>query len=500
MIQAIRERYILNKCQVIILDDEGMITLSDNHLFEVPTAQPIENIHPFFETIRHLFDVKNEEHIFHCVQLNIGNVNGHYNIVFNSGNSEQNPFLVVLDFTEQCHYIQTIVQRRNESVIALEIEQIQAQRLQAEQVFKNKLIATISHDLRTPLTSIAGFAELLQKQNGTPQGANYLQLISQSATVIKDILDNLLGLAKLEAGVAETQLKRFQIQELTDYLEAIYSPKMRQKGLQFSLKKFVPKAALVADTTRILQVIINLLDNAVKFTEQGSIEVIVSVLEEAATNPLLQITVTDTGIGFPQEATERIGSFQKFHTSSVAGSGLGLSIVQGVVKHLQGKLTIQSTPGKGTTVLVEIPIQYTVASETTAQKDSGKLPTLPPLTIIVADDNEVNILLFQQMLAHLENVQVIAVNDGNKVLDELQNHTVDAVFLDVHMDGLDGITTAKLIKSNKLTKHIPLVSFTANNTAEELDILQRAGMNLILGKPFTQQQLLEVLQQISASK
>ncbi|TAF98479.1 MAG: response regulator, partial [Bacteroidetes bacterium] len=441
MLEAIRERYIFNKCQVIILDDDGIITLSDDHLFEVPNAQPIENVHPFFETIRHLFDDKNEEHVFHCIHLEIGDVIGNYNVIFNSGNKEQNPFLVLYDFTENCNYIQTIVQRRNESVIALEFEQIQAQRLQAEQVFKNKLIATISHDLRTPLTSIAGFAELLQKQQGTPQGANYVQLISQSATVIKDILDNLLGLAKLEAGVAETQLKKLHLPELTDYLEAIYAPKMQQKGLQFSLKKSAPKNAFIADTTRILQVIINLVDNAVKFTEKGSIQVFLSVLAEAATEPILQITVIDTGIGFPQEATEKIGSFQRFHSTDVEGSGLGLSIVQGVVKHLQGKLDIQSAPDKGTTVWVEIPIQYAAETATAVQTNSDASITLAPLKIIVADDNDVNILLFQQMLAEQENVQVIAVNDGNTVLDELQKQPVDAVFLDVHMDGLDGITT-----------------------------------------------------------
>lgn len=494
MLEFIRNQYIFNKCQVIILDDYGIISLSDHHLFEVALNKPIEQVHPFFETIRQLLATKNEEHVFHCIHLEIGNIIGNYNIIFNSGGSDQNPFVVLYDFTENCHYIQTIVQRRNESVIALEFEQIRAKQLISEKAFRNKLIATISHDLRTPLTAIAGYTELLQ-QKFSSNPLNELKTIEKSVQVIKDILDGLMGLAQLEGGVLPTELNVLDLQDITTYLQAIYSQKMQDKKLDFYIKKSSYPQHFLVDTTKVLQILINLIDNAYKFTNEGSVHVFLTQLLDEPTKPILQITVADTGIGFPAEAAEKIASFHKFHTTHIEGSGLGLSIVQGIIKLLNGQLSLQSQPNKGTTIVVQLPLVPKLIDNKPVTEQT--IAFSAPLNVIVADDNEINLLLFKQLIEQVTNVFVTTVTDGNYVLDELQKNNFDAVFLDVNMDGLDGFTTAKLIKSNKLTKHIPIVAFTAANTPEEINLLEKAGMDLLLAKPFTKLQLLQILQKIA---
>jgi two-component system, sensor histidine kinase len=270
--EFLKQKYVDNKCQIIVINHNGNITETNNHLFVLNADTHINFIHPFFETISYLLPDKNQEHVFNCINLEIGEVKGSYNIVFFSGNDELNPYLIFYDFTDNCAYLQTVAQRRNESVIALELQQLKEKQYLNEKIFKNKFLANISHDLKTPLSAVLGFLEILHQTPLNPEQIELINTIKKSGQHIKTMMDDLLDLSKIEAGELKIKYNPFEILELTNYIQKIYVPIMVSKNLLFTVN-ITPNIPpfLVSDKARILQIIINLLDNAFKFTHQGSV-------------------------------------------------------------------------------------------------------------------------------------------------------------------------------------------------------------------------------------
>jgi len=500
MIEAIREKYIFNKCQVIILDDDGFVAVSDDHLFEVQNGILVEEIHPFFETIRHLLADKNAEHVFHCIHLEINEVVGNYNIVFNSGSTNTNPFIVLYDFTENCNYLQTIVQRRNESVIALEAQQTKEIQLNAEKDFKNKFLASISHDLRTPLGAILGFLEMLENTSLTVEQKEIVHTIEKSGKHIKALIDDLLDLSKIEAGALRINYAPFSVSELAKHIQSIYAPKMASKHLAFSLSvanNCIPY--LMGDKTRILQIIINFLDNAYKFTTKGNVTLALNTVTESTGSVMLKMVITDTGMGFPENKQQAINSFTKFHNAEIEGSGLGLSIVKRLLEMMDGAMHIASKQNIGTTISVSIPMQIAAGTQTAAVAEKTTILTNTKNTaILIADDNEINILLLKKMLQGQDNYLVDSVTNGQEVLSAIMQKQYNIILMDIQMPIMDGLTATAVIRnhSDNSINTIPIIALTANAGEEYKQRYLAAGMQDAITKPYTKEALFNTIEKV----
>lgn len=496
--EFIKEKYIINKCQILVFDNDGCVTESDNFLFKIKLGQQVVKIHPFFETINYLVTDKNQEHVFHCINLEIGEVTGSYNIVFFSGSKELNPYLIFYDFTDNCNYLQTVVQKRNESAIALELQQLKEKQLINEKKFKNKFLANISHDLKTPLGAVLGFLEILEDTPLNPNQQDLIQTIKKSGNHIKSLIDDLLDLTKIEAGELKISCTPFSVHDLTNHIKKIYMPITASKKLTFNLnlKQNIPHF-LISDKTRILQILINLLDNAFKFTDKGSVSLILESKQLIENLVELNFSVIDTGIGFPDDKQNSINSFTKFHQSDIDGSGLGLSIVQKLVENMGGKLQIQKNIPDGTCVKISIPMQVAIDNPVFDNQNQQKtILTQNHLKVLIADDNEINIMLLKKILNEYPNITIATANNGVEVLEIVEQIAFDFILMDIEMPIMNGLKANNQLKKhpNPAIAKIPVLAISANTGKNDIQKYMQAGMCGYISKPFLKQELFNAIQ------
>ncbi len=500
--EFLKEKYVSSKSKIIVVDFGGNITETDNNLFEAKTGTHINNIHPFFETITYLLPEKNKEHVFYCVKLEIAAFVGNFNIVFFSGNQTLSAYLIIYDVTDNCKYLQSVAQQKNESVIALELQQLKEKQHINEKEFKNKFLASVSHDLRTPLNAVLGFLEILQETTLNTQQDDIINTIKKSGLHIKSLIDDLLDLSKIEAGQLKIVYMPFSVYELTNHIIKIYEPIMASKKLAFKLNtpQNLPQF-LICDKTRLLQILINLIDNAFKFTNKGCVIVNVGSTPLAQNFVELNFSIIDTGIGFPKNKQNSINSFTKFHQTNIDGLGLGLSIVQKLVENMGGKLQINSQLNIGTTVMVSIPMQ--IANNSTplfTTKNNIIALTQTHLQVLIADDNEINLMLLKKMLKDYPNLNIQTATNGVEVLEIVQHNFFDLILMDIEMPIMNGWEAIYQLKKhpNTAIKKIPVISITAN--ANETEKYAPAGFCGFVTKPFTKQNLFIELEKVFSTK
>lgn len=358
MFEKIRNKYLHNKTQVIEIDKLGVIIKSDNNLFNLKSKQSIFQFHPFFETIPFLLEENNNEYTFTCIHLDFGNEKKTVDIVLNTGNVTENPILILFDFTEHYNNFQSISQEKNESVLNFHLEELKTRQLQSEKEFKNKFLANVGHDLRTPINASQWFITMLEKSELSDSQREKLELLKETNALIKGMIDDLLDLSKIELGKFDIQVAPFDFKAFIAHINTIITPKAAQKDLVYAVKLGEVAQTVYGDKIRLAQILINLLDNAIKFTPKGSITLEVNTVQNNNT-PLLEFKVTDTGTGIKaSHKNEVYQSFKKLHSiKEIEGSGLGLSIVSNLVAMMHGTINYETELGKGTTFVILLPLK-----------------------------------------------------------------------------------------------------------------------------------------------
>jgi signal transduction histidine kinase/CheY-like chemotaxis protein len=510
MIELIREKLITHKNQVILLNREGEVVASDNHLFPLKTGSSIAYLDPFFETITALINEENQHIPFNCVTIHdTNNKPQYYDVELHTGNAEENPFIIIYEFTEHYEYIQGLSQEKNELAISNHFEAAKNRQLVAEKAFKNKFLANISHDLRTPLGAILGFVDLLEKTGLNYEQHEMTETIRQTALHAKGLIDDLLDISKIEAGALKIENKTFDFKDLMTHLEKIYVPKIATKNLGFKMDidSTIPNY-LIGDKVRILQILINFLDNAYKFTHQGSITLKIKGIPIAGNDMKLQMEVIDTGIGFPgnkagSKKEIQIDSFTKFHKTEIEGHGLGLSIVKKILDLMKGEMQIDSEEGKGTAIKVFIPVVVD-------DKVHGKKPVIKENTyqnvkmsksykLLVADDNEINQLLLTKILVKHGGFYIDAADNGREVLEKVAQKDYDLILMDIEMPEMDGLEATVAIKKHPLpsTQNTPVIGLSAHASDSLMSTsFDNAGMSGYIPKPYTREQLFEEMYRV----
>lgn len=497
MFEEIRNKYLYNKTQIVVLNKQGIVTDSDNLLYAIALNKSISSFHPFFETILSLIEPDNQEFTFSCIHIDVNAVKRTIDVIFNSGSNSINPFLIFIDFTYHYNNFQSIAQEKNESVLSFHLTDLKNQQLESEKNFKNKFLANVSHDLRTPISASLWFAGMLEKSDLTASQKEIIQLLKETNNHIKELVDDILDLSKIEMREIRINNNSFDLIEMIRHIERIILPKTKARNLDFQVIKDekLPRF-VIGDKTRIVQIIINLLDNAVKFTKKGSVKLSVLVKEFNSDSALIQIKVTDTGVGIKTENKDEVfQSFKKLHNSKkIDGSGLGLSIVSNLVALMGGTIDYQTEINYGTTFTIELPLMMDDFSVSDL-KSFDYIKINHKLDVLIVEDDEINQLLLMKLLLNHGGFNINVANDGLQALEMIERNQYDLIFMDKEMPQMNGIKATSIIRSNLNPKinAIPIIGVSGHVVKKEKGILDALGFNGYVVKPFKKEEIYETI-------
>lgn len=368
-----------------------------------------------------------------------------------------------------------------------------AEELVRLQKAKEQFLANISHEIRTPINGIAGMASLLSQNPSPDERVIYLNAIKHSAENLKSIINDILDLAAIESGKLRFEKIAFNFKDLVPALISTFTYQAKEKRLvlDYSIEEKLNRI-LLGDPVRLNQVLINLINNAVKFTHSGFIHVTCGVDRIQKDTCWIRIEVTDSGVGIPEgKLTTIFESFSQADASvtrKYGGSGLGLTIVKQLVELQDGKITVRSEESKGSTFIVLIP--YTIGKASNLSKTSQKTKialnsSVKQLNILLVEDNDINRLYAKSILNNWHCHTDIAEN-GLVAVEQVKNNHYDIVLMDVQMPVMDGYEATKAIRMlDQPMCDVPIVALTANATKKDVELCLSSGMNDYLPKPFT---------------
>ena len=352
---------------------------------------------------------------------------------------------------------------------------------------RKKAVHTITHELRTPLTTIIGYTELLWKECSNGNNVHFLQSIQHSSDRMRDMLNTLLGFFRLDNGKEQPRLSPCRISAITHTLETEFMPIAMNKGLSLTVKN-VCDAVVLTDKERIIQIGNNLLSNAMKFTDNGSISLITNY-----DNGTLKLIVEDTGTGMTDEEQQRVfGAFERLSNAAAKdGFGLGLSIVQRIVAMLGGTIRLDSEKGKGSCFTVEILMP--IVDEQTAQSRQGYVRHNEAYHEVIAVDNdEVLLLMLKEMYAQ-EGIHCDTCTGAAELMEMIRRKEYSLLLTDLNMSEINGFELLELLRTSNVgnSKTIPVVVTTASGSCSKEELMER-GFSGCLLKPFSISELMEV--------
>ena len=360
---------------------------------------------------------------------------------------------------------------------------------------KSEFLANMSHEIRTPMNGILGTLQLLQMQDELGDDSReFTRTALSSAESLLTLLNDLIDLAKIEAGKLQFELVPFDLHQIVADVRALFAPTATKKGLQIGLH-FAPGCPhlIVSDPVRIRQVLSNLVGNAVKFTESGSVQIEV---DRSPTDELM-LTVTDTGIGIDEAQKEHIfDAFAQADSSTTrrfGGSGLGLSVCQRLIDGLQGRLTVRSEVGRGSAFEVCVPYS-TAPADWQAEASSGAAAFLAQsresTRVLLVEDHVVNALVGRRMLESM-GMEVDLSTNGREAVDAAKDGRYALIFMDCHMPEYDGFEATQELR--RLGVATPIVALTASVMAKDRERCFASGMNGFLSKPIPRDALANAL-------
>ena len=352
---------------------------------------------------------------------------------------------------------------------------------------RKKAVHTITHELRTPLTTIIGYTELLWKECSNGNNVHFLQSIQHSSDRMRDMLNTLLGFFRLDNGKEQPRLSPCRISAITHTLETEFMPIAMNKGLSLTVKN-VCDAVVLTDKERIIQIGNNLLSNAMKFTDNGSISLITNY-----DNGTLKLIVEDTGTGMTDEEQQRVfGAFERLSNAAAKdGFGLGLSIVQRIVAMLGGTIRLDSEKGKGSRFTVEILMP--IVDEQTAQSRQGYVRHNEAYHEVIAVDNdEVLLLMLKEMYAQ-EGIHCDTCTGAAELMEMIRRKEYSLLLTDLNMSEINGFELLELLRTSNVgnSRIIPIIVTTASGSCNREELLERGFSDCLL-KPFSISELMEV--------
>lgn len=380
---------------------------------------------------------------------------------------------------------------------------------------KSRFLATMSHELRSPLNGIIGMAELIRNSRLSPEQREYAEVIHTSAQTLSLLVDEVLDISAIEAGKLQRKESEFNLREVTGRLEKMLKPQAASKEIELrvSIADNVP-CELYGDSGHLTQILLNLMNNAIKFTETGSVSLDVDRIMATNKSVRLGFSVRDTGIGIPDDYKEKI--FEAFEqvdtgpTRRFGGTGLGTTIARTLTHLLGGEISLEDNPNGGSHFRAEIPLAEAQTSHSFAKKDSSNVVAFDDpfirhrartksLRILVADDQHANRVVLSRILEHAGHKVTLAF-DGEQALDAFAEVQYDLAVLDMHMPGVSGLDVIRQLRFMQAghRARTPVIVMSADATQQAMKDASAAGADTYMTKPIVVAKFLEVVTELSA--
>ena len=359
---------------------------------------------------------------------------------------------------------------------------------------KSAFLANMSHEIRTPMNGILGTLQLLQKESLKQDAQKLIEMGLKSTRNLLVIINDILDFSKIEAGKLEFELIEFNVEQILQVIESNFEGSIKKKNLQFTCQLEKDCHPLwLGDPARVQQILINLIGNAIKFTESGSVSIDVSEQYHEERNWLV-FKVSDTGIGLTESDIQRL--FHRFEqadqstTRKFGGTGLGLSITHSLVTLMKGTIQVKSQQGKGSDFIVKLPLKPMQQGENDNANLPCSIPDLSGRTILIAEDNEINQEVIKSLLEPTQ-ATIVIVNNGLKAVEKASVIRPDIILMDIQMPVLDGLSACKQLTEKGLNHNV--IALTANVMTSDIEKYVSAGFLDHVGKPIELEKLYHAL-------
>ncbi|MEO6685774.1 MAG: ATP-binding protein [Dyadobacter sp.] len=403
-----------------------------------------------------------------------------------------NAITVFRDITERANYETALEKARSIAEKSVRVKDI--------------FLSNVSHEIRTPLNAIIGFTNLLEEQVKDLKSGNYVSYIKIASKNLLDLINDILDFSKIEAGQVILDKTNTSIAELVDSVSVIISQRAGEKGIGYEkiLSSELPQM-IISDKLRLTQILLNVCGNAIKFTEKGSVKLIVEPVSDLKDDmQMIRFSIIDSGIGIPNDKINKI--FERFVQASESttrlfgGTGLGLSIVKSLVHLLGGTIRVESILGKGTTFILEFPFE--VVTDLTdmeiADDSSSVIAPIGDIRVLAAEDNLLNQKLLEAIFERM-SIPLTIVHNGQEAIDELQKRDYDLVLMDIQMPIMDGYAAIKKIRSD-ISQTVPIITMTAHAMVGEKEECLSIGANSYISKPFRENELLHAISNLTGKQ
>ena len=387
-------------------------------------------------------------------------------------------------------------------------QQLIAAKAKAEEMseYRSNFLATMSHEIRTPLNGIIGLSNLMLLENQNAALNDNLNTLSFSANHLMSLINDVLDLSKIEAGKIDFAADIFNVQQTVQGVYKIFLPVAQEKNIELflSISKSIPEY-VIGDKHRLTQMLNNLVNNAIKFTPKGKVEIALALEKKSAKNITIKFSVIDTGIGISKANQQKI--FENFvqadagTTAKYGGTGLGLAITKKLVQMQGGKLQLQSKLNKGSKF--EFTLHFNLAGKQSAparvNSNIADHTTLPNVKVLLAEDNLVNQKVAVSYLTHW-HAKTDCANNGREAVTLFKKNNYQLLIVDLFMPEMDGFEAIRQIRKLKNGKHVPIVALTASAEQNTMKKAVNAGANICLTKPFDAAQLLSEIKKLLGKK
>lgn len=408
---------------------------------------------------------------------------------FESNGKVKGSVIICLDISKQKNLEKALIQSREE----------------AENLAKAKetFLANMSHEIRTPMNAIMGIGNQLAKTSLTEKQQFFVKTINNASENLLYIINDILDLSKIEAGKLSIESIAFDLKKTLQQTIQMYSYKAQEKGLELFVAHFDDSIfeVLIGDPYRLNQILLNLISNAIKFTDKGSVQIKVHVINSSHNTQNIRFDVIDTGIGIDENFIHHL--FDKFSqeyesmSRKFGGTGLGMNICKELISLMRGEINVESEKNKGTTVSFTLPFNEGQKTELLDNVQIKEHQFLNGSTIVVADDNEMNRLVARTILENYK-VNVVEAANGKEAVNAAENQSPTLILMDVQMPILNGYEATKTIRAKEL--NMPVIALTANVVKGEKEKCIAAGMNDFITKPFNEEEFINcIIANIQAS-
>ncbi len=404
---------------------------------------------------------------------------------------------------EQKNYAKELMEAKVFAEMATMIAEIEKSKAELALQSKQQFLSNMSHEIRTPMNAIIGFTKILMKTGLSEQQKEYVQAVKSSGETLIVLINDILDLAKVNAGKMIFVNEPFKISHSITTILQLFEIRIQESNLELIREhdSRIPEIVL-GDSVRLHQILINLLSNAIKFTAKGKITVSVNLLNEDEEKVTLEIKVADTGIGIPQNKIATIfENFEQAHTNNSSvygGTGLGLAIVKQLVEKQGGTISVKSKVDEGSTFSFTLGFGKTNATLVLEDEIGQFKIGIKPLKVLVVEDVKLNQLLMRTILDDFKLAWDIADN-GKIAIEKLETNTYDIILMDLQMPIMDGFEATEHIR-NKMNLQIPIIALTADVTTVDLEKCKSVGMNDYISKPLDEKLLYNKIMDLIKSK